>query len=390
MVIGIFSYAEDLTGGNYRLVRTLQYFPSKKFVLMMPKDRLGNFKSATSNLKDQSLLKILNNAVALPSIKNYLKNINGIIKYAKILSAEAKNYGIDFIYFPYGNQFFSLAFRLSKFRWTQLLQQSPIVGSLIFEEGTGYGLFRKNLQYNFNYNEFKIVKSYLRLLLLKFSTFNLPVLSVSESIKYEMEKLGINLNLYTVRPGNGVDPCFNGSDKETDLVFYARLIPQKGVYDFLKVVKKIPYANAVVAGFASEATKKEIGEYLIRNDLDKRVKLLTNISREDSAEILKRSKVFVYPSRLDSFALVVLESLSCGTPVVSYSIPAIRMNYLTEAVVKVKPLDVDSLIRESENILKNEKWVELGKAGKEYASKYSWEKVAASEWRILEKIYFYE
>ncbi|MGC8593874.1 MAG: glycosyltransferase, partial [Nitrososphaeria archaeon] len=112
--------------------------------------------------------------------------------------------------------------------------------------------------------------------------------------------------------------------------------------------------------------------------------------RKDSTEILKRSKVFVYPSRLDSFALVVLESLSCGTPVVSYSIPAIRMNYLTEAVVKVKPLDVDSLIEESENILKNEKWVELGKAGKEYASKYSWEKVAASEWRILEKIYFYE
>ncbi|MGC9145638.1 MAG: hypothetical protein ACP5GS_05950 [Nitrososphaeria archaeon] len=128
MVIGIFSYAEDLSGGNYRLVRTLQYFPYKKFILMMPKDRLGNFKSATSDLKDQSLLKILNNAVALPPIKNYLKNINGIIKYVKILSAEAKNYGIDFIYFPYGNQFFSLAFRLSKFRWTQLLQQSPIVG----------------------------------------------------------------------------------------------------------------------------------------------------------------------------------------------------------------------------------------------------------------------
>ena len=387
MVIGIFSYSDELGGGVNHLERTLTLFPAKRFIFMMPKDKLENFRSKITALKEEQMLKTLDNAVALPPIQGYIKSVYGIFKYGSILSSEIKKYGVDFIYFPFTNQYFPLAFQLSRIRWTQLLQLSPGVGSLIFEEGHGYELFRKNVKFIFNYGESKAIKTYLRLLIYQFLAFKRPILTVSESIGYEMKKIGINLNLYTVKPGNGVDTCYDGTDKNIDLIFYARLIPQKGIYDFLKVVKKMTYVNAVIAGFASETVKNEINQYLTKNSLKNRVKLMTNLTSKESAELLKSSKVFVYPTRLDAFPLVVLESLSCGTPVVSYSIPAIRMNYLTDAVIKVKPLDVGSLITETQSILKNEKWVELGKKGKEYASKYKWESVATAEWRILEEIY---
>lgn len=385
MVIGIFSYADDLSGGNYRLVRTLSLFPSGKFVLLMPQDRFEIFKAKVSTLNRNGFLNILKGTIILPPFAKYGQNIYGIIKYASIISKVAKEHGIDFIYFPYGNQYFTLAFRIVGVRWTQLLQQSPVVGSLISEDGHGFGLFRKNLKLNLGYNDFKVLKSYARLLTLKLSASGIYMLSVSESIPYELEKLGIKLNIITVNPGNGVDKCDESEEKDIDLIYYARIIPQKGIYDFLKAVKAVNPKRTVVAGFATKEMEEQINDIVAK--LDSRVELMVNLTRKESMQLLMRSKVFVYPTRLDAFPLVVLEALSCGTAVVSYSVPAIRMNYMTEAVAKVRPMDLEALIAKIKEVLKNDLWVDMGKDGKAYAAKYTWENVARSEWNILQKLH---
>ncbi|MGC8593882.1 MAG: glycosyltransferase family 4 protein [Nitrososphaeria archaeon] len=385
MVIGIFSYAEDLSGGNYRLAKTMPLFPSSEFMLMMPKDRLEAFKKKAETLYDKRLMEILEGAVILPPLNGYRGPV-GILKYGSLIAAEAKKHGIEFLYFPYGNQYFSLAFRLAGIKWTQLLQQSPVVGSLIDEDGNGFGLLMRNLKLNLGYSNAKVIKGYFRLLLLSFATKGIPLLSVSESIKYEMEKIGIKLNVNVINPGNGVDPCNGNLNRDIDLVFYARLIPEKGVYDFLKLVQKLNPDSAVIAGFASKYMENWLKNFLIQHDLNHKVKLMVNLTHDEGMQLLMRSKVFVYPTRLDSFALVVLEALSCGTAVISYSIPAIRMNYMTDAVAKVRPMDLEALIAKTKEVLKNDLWAEMGKNGRIYASYYTWEKVASSEWSTLQSI----
>jgi len=103
--------------------------------------------------------------------------------------------------------------------------------------------------------------------------------------------------------------------------------------------------------------------------------------------LLASSKAFVYPTRSDSFGLVVLESLSCGTPVVAYGIPAIRFNYAgTRAVIRVRPLDVKRLVNEAYELLRSGNWDRLGREGVKFSKGFTWDDVARVEWNTLERI----
>ncbi|MFP3287439.1 MAG: hypothetical protein RXP86_09300 [Acidilobus sp.] len=84
---------------------------------------------------------------------------------------------------------------------------------------------------------------------------------------------------------------------------------------------------------------------------------------------------------------MVLESLSCGTLVVAYDIPAIRFNYTgTRAVIRVRSLDVKGLVNETYELLRGGDWDRLGREGVEFSKGFTWDSVARAEWRALERI----
>jgi glycosyltransferase involved in cell wall biosynthesis len=97
--------------------------------------------------------------------------------------------------------------------------------------------------------------------------------------------------------------------------------------------------------------------------------------------IMKGSRVFIYPSHVDSFGIVVAEALSCGLPVVAYDIPALRYYYGDCGAVKlVKEGDIEGMVNAVKEFLKGE-YHDVAKA---CAKKYSWDKVAESFKEILE------
>ena len=90
----------------------------------------------------------------------------------------------------------------------------------------------------------------------------------------------------------------------------------------------------------------------------------------------------MYPTRADAFPTVVLEALSCGTPVVAYAIPAVRLNFGTPAVLKVEPLNIRGLVQATMHVLKEGLWERLENQALNFASMFTWDRVAQAEWKI--------
>jgi glycosyltransferase involved in cell wall biosynthesis len=216
------------------------------------------------------------------------------------------------------------------------------------------------------------------------------LLSVSSSVADELHFLNPRVKFHVITPGNGID--LEKFDRKSDVsqkydaIFFARLIPEKGLYDlpiiWKYVTDRIPKAVLGVAGITEN--EGHINRFL---DMVNRFRLKQNIiflgKLEDNALIgsIKSAKMTLYPSVLDSFALVPLESLACGTPVVAYDIAAIRRNYeKCDAVIRCPIQSKEVMAEKTLSLIENEELRKtLSKKAKEYSNKFDWRNAVRAE-----------
>jgi glycosyltransferase involved in cell wall biosynthesis len=141
------------------------------------------------------------------------------------------------------------------------------------------------------------------------------VLVTTESIRQDLQARGFqNLRVWT----RGVDrTIFNSSHRgETVagrpiLLSVGRVSVEKGLDDFCEL--DIPGATKIVVGD---------GPY--RKSLESRYPDIIFVGSKkgtDLARYYAQADVFVFPSRADTFGVVNIESLACGTPVAAYPVP---------------------------------------------------------------------
>jgi len=391
VTIAIFSVADTLSGGNFRNLNVLKFFPEDEYILLMPKNRK---EALMNNLKKfiQSSYELYQVVERAFELKNYnCKTITCFIKYGYYVSKVAEKLNADLLYFPNEHAYLALGFRMNSVPWTELLQLTPVVGALTLEDDFGFRLFAKNMYANFGYNSFKIIRSYVRFLLFSLSIRNTPVLSVSRSIPYELNKLGVRADIKVLSPSFGIDPCpYSFFEKKYDLVFFARITPEKGIFEFLKIVnyvRKKTNIRAVVMGFSEKEMSDKVISFAKNLGILENLEFKFNVPRSQTKQILASAKLMIYPTKLDSFSLTVLESLSCGTPVIAYNIPAIRFNYRdTKSVIKIKPLSISEMVKTILDLLENEGWKELSKDAIQFTEPFKWENAAKAELKMLHSL----
>jgi glycosyltransferase involved in cell wall biosynthesis len=102
----------------------------------------------------------------------------------------------------------------------------------------------------------------------------------------------------------------NRSDNEKILLNVGRVSKEKGLDDFCKLA--IPGTRKIIVGD---------GPY--KSELEKRYKDVEFVgvkTGRELAEYYANADVFVFPSKTDTFGVVIIESLACGTPVASYPV----------------------------------------------------------------------
>ncbi len=161
-------------------------------------------------------------------------------------------------------------------------------------------------------------------------------------------------------PANAFEPTWlkarNLSEKEDYVVFFAQFMPEKGIYELpyaLKIIRqKFPDMRLVICGRIYDKYRARFEALLRRIGVEDAIEIRGFVPREELIRTVARARAFLYPTHLDAYPLVLLESLAAGTPVVTYDIPAISLHYTTFPAVRVvKEGDVVALAKSAIDIL---------------------------------------
>lgn len=146
-------------------------------------------------------------------------------------------------------------------------------------------------------------------------------------------------------------PSIEAEKRSRTISMVARLAPVKqishSIIAFQRVIQKVPNARLEIYGLGKQEKKlrTKIEELHLENNV-----FLKGYS-QDTDEIYQSSLVTLLTSKSEAFALVVLESMINGTPVISYDI-----NYGPSDIIKNKK---DGYLIEQDNNVLADKMIEL-------------------------------
>lgn len=209
------------------------------------------------------------------------------------------------------------------------------------------------------------------------------IITVSPQAKEWLSDM-TNANVYVI--SNGVDLEKNrdikphSPIKHPSIFFVGVLENVKGVDTllraFLTVKEKIPNTYVYIAGRGTQ--EKELKELVKELKIEENVKFLGYITEEEKYAYYKAVDACVIPSRLENEPLVLLEAMTCGTPVVASNvggIPFIVKDGKNGLLFESK--SVDDLAEKVVTLLKDEKLRrEMGEAGLEKVKEFAWDKIA--------------
>jgi len=183
---------------------------------------------------------------------------------------------------------------------------------------------------------------------------------------------------------NGIDTelieSVTPANIKCDVLYIGRLVKDKNIdkliYAMELVAKEHPSIRCVIVGHGVE--KQNLENLVTKLHLANHVSIIDPLPEaKDVYAYMKRAKVFVLPSVREGFGIAALESLGCGTPVVTVNAPANAAKDLIEdgvtgSVVRLSPQSLSEAITHWINVNADE-------AIADRVSEYSWNSITKKQ-----------
>jgi glycosyltransferase involved in cell wall biosynthesis len=180
-----------------------------------------------------------------------------------------------------------------------------------------------------------------------------------------------------VSPDN-IQPVFDGC-------YVGRLVKNKGVYDLISIWKKVCDAkpNAKLAILGDGPEKEMLNKRISEMGLEKNITLFGFVFGPEKDRIIMGSRIFVFPSHLESWGISVAEAMACGLPVVTYDLSAFKEVF--EDNLFVVPLNDVQAMAEQVIFLLNNSDVsrKIGEKNKQFVKRYNWSIISERELSVI-------
>ena len=192
--------------------------------------------------------------------------------------------------------------------------------------GLGYLFINKGVFNSFLKN---LVETFLKLFLKKKK--NIVVFQNNDDLSYFIKKKIIEKEQSVLIPGSGVNTRYftpmTNKKKKYDLIMHSRMLIDKGVYDLINAIKilkrKEIKLTVLLLGSPDEKNRASIKKEYLKH-LDKRKIICWIPSKPNVLSYIQQSKIGILPSYREGFPKSLLESASCGLPLISTNVAGCR------------------------------------------------------------------
>ena len=154
------------------------------------------------------------------------------------------------------------------------------------------------------------------------------ILNMCDTIHATSEIESNNLKMITNNPNikiiaHGIDKCIEYSEKKFFLnskkkaIFFSRLHKKKGIMNLVKVWKKVQPIDWELHIYGPDYHGHKIEINKIKHHKDNIFIHDAIYDSEIKTDLFKSFDLFILPSKNENFGYVILESLSCGLPVLT-------------------------------------------------------------------------
>jgi glycosyltransferase involved in cell wall biosynthesis len=220
------------------------------------------------------------------------------------------------------------------------------------------------------------------------------IVAVSKKVKQELIEIGVSSKKIIVVT-NGIDVeeftpgqasrVLLGLPQNVPLAFFVGDIrtPRKNLDTVLKALVSVPNLHLAIAGNTEGSPYPALAEKL---NLASRTHFLGY--RTDISELMKSVDIFVFPSRYESFGMVVSEAMAVGLPVITASTTGAAEIVTPECGIVLSHSEDMSGLAKALKQLTNDSHLrkQMGQAGRAIAEQHSWKSKTKSYLELFEKL----
>ena len=200
-----------------------------------------------------------------------------------------------------------------------------------------------------------------------------------KSDKISVVNLGVNTQLF--QPKTAYNFSNNAPFK---LLFVGTVTKRKGIHLLCEVMQEFINENICLDIIGPLGDGISLSELLQKS---KQIQYKPYLHHSELATTMQAADVFVFPSYLDSWAMVAMEAMACGLPVIITQNTGAK-DAVTADAGFIIPVDDKAVLKEkilqlyhNRNLLET-----MGKAAREASVKYSWQQYYQSVNNVIKRL----
>lgn len=226
---------------------------------------------------------------------------------------------------------------------------------------------------------------------------NIPFITSANSIKKELEELGVNGKKINIIPhGVTVKNSAKKYIKEQipTIIYLSQVSPDKGIEDALQAFQLLQNENKsinlwIVGKAISESYQKKIKMMIDTLRIKKNTTYFGFVTEEKKFELLQKAWILIHPSIREGWGLNVIEANNFGVPSVGYNVTGLKDSIKDNKTgLLTRKNTPEDLAEKCMKILTDKKTYNyLAKNSKKWANEFSWEKSAKKSWGLIKDTY---